>query len=99
MEDLQFLVLTGVEIALLVMPRAARNAAEADGPILRVKVAAFPRGSKANVAVEGFWRRHSASRRRGSFSRAAALRARKCSRRNGRSLPQNSSVDLRVTAL
>jgi hypothetical protein len=81
------------------MPRAARNAVEADGPILRVKVAAFSKGSKASVAVESLWRRHSATRRRGSFSRAAALRARKCSRPNGRSSPQNSSVDFSVTAL
>jgi uncharacterized protein YggU (UPF0235/DUF167 family) len=51
MPDLSALAVTGAEIAVRVTPRASRNAVEADGAVLRVRVTVVPEGGKANAAV------------------------------------------------
>lgn len=51
MDELRHLAVPGAEITVRVTPRAARNAVEAEGGILRVKVTAVPEDGKANAAV------------------------------------------------
>ncbi|MWD26840.1 DUF167 domain-containing protein [Aquicoccus sp. SCR17] len=50
--DLSHLARDGAEIAVRVTPRASRNAVEAEGGTIRVRVTAPPEDGKANVAVQ-----------------------------------------------
>lgn len=50
--DLSHLARDGAEIAVRVTPRASRNAVEAEGGTIRVRVTAPPEDGKANAAVQ-----------------------------------------------
>jgi uncharacterized protein YggU (UPF0235/DUF167 family) len=49
--DLKSLAFPGAEIAVRVIPRAARNAVEVAEGVIRVRVTAVAEGGKANAAV------------------------------------------------